>query len=147
MVKKSIAAALFVVMVAWAEMALAPMLLMHAGHVHPAREMSEHMAAYHHVMPPGRHYPCCPGISNTENTAPLEIANTSLPCQDEHHCCFRQGPLSVPAPVGAEHRFSRAIAPAEAAELSLPKAASNDFPATAVAPGPPPGLLAMVLRV
>ena len=44
MFKKSIAAALLVVMVAWAEMALAPMLAMHAGHVHPAREMPDKWA-------------------------------------------------------------------------------------------------------
>ncbi len=148
MFKKSIAAALLVVMVAWAEMALAPMLAMHAGHVHPAREMAEHvagqMAAHHHVMPAGHR--CCPGLGKTENTAPLEFAASSLPCQDEHRCCFQQGPQSVPAP--ASSRPSREIVPAEIAELSPDHDAESHLsPATAVAVGPPPGQFGMVLRV
>jgi hypothetical protein len=144
MLKKSIAVALLMVMVAWAEMALAPMVLMHALRVHPARDMSEHKAAHHHVMPAG--HPCCPGLGKTENTAPLEFAASSLPCQDEHRCCFPQGPQSVPAPVSA--RLSREIAPAEIAELSpAHDAESHVSPATTVALGPPPGLLGMVLRV
>jgi len=28
-----------------------------------------------------------------------------LPCQDEHRCCFRQGPLNVPAPLNADTDF------------------------------------------
>src|ERR1019366_5235329 len=149
MLKKSIAAALLMVMVAWAEMALAPMFLMHAGHVHAAGEMSEHVAAdhgaaHHHVMPAG--HPCCPGLGKTENTAPIEFAPGALPCQDEHRCCFQQGPQSVPAPVSS--RFAREIAPAEIAELSpAHDAESQVFPAAEVAPGPPPGQFGMVLRV
>ena len=148
MFKKSIAAALLVVMVAWVEMALAPMLAMHAGHVRPVREMAEHvagqMAAHHHVMPAG--HPCCPGLGKTENTAPLEFAASSLPCQDEHRCCFQQGPQSVPAP--ASSRLSREIVPAKIAEFSpAHDAEAHVFPATAVALGPPPGQFGMVLRV
>ena len=148
MCKKSIAAALLVVMVAWAEMALAPMLAMHALHVHPARQMAEsvagQMAAHHHVMPAG--HPCCPGLGKTENTAPLEFAAGSLPCQDEHRCCFQQGPQSMPAP--ASSRLSREIAPAEIAALSPDHDAESHLsPATAVALGPPPGQFGMVLRV
>ncbi len=145
MLKKSISVALLVVMVAWAEMALAPMLAMYAGHVHPAGAMAEAMAAHHHAMSAG--HPCCPGLSKTENTAPIEFAAGSLPCQDEHRCCFRQGPLSVPAPVSAGHRLSQEIAPTQIAELTPPLAARYASPATAVAPGPPPGLLGMILRV
>jgi hypothetical protein len=151
MLKKSIAAALLVVMVAWAEMALAPMLAMHAGHVHPAREMAEHVAshhgaAHHHAMPAG--HPCCPGLGKTENTAPIEFAASSLPCQDEHRCCFRQGPQSVPAPLTAGDKLSRDVAPSEIAELNPAyDAESHVSPATAVALGPSPGLLGMVLRV
>ncbi|MGA2203847.1 MAG: hypothetical protein ABSG40_17995 [Terriglobales bacterium] len=146
MLKKSIATALLVVMVAWAEMTLAPMFLMHAGHVHPAHEMSEHRAAHHHVMPAG--HPCCPGLSKSENAAALEFAASGLPCQDEHRCCFRQGPQSVPAPVSAGNRFSRDIAPAEIGELNPALNVVPHFsPAAAIAAGPPPGLLGMVLRV
>lgn len=67
MVKKSIAAALLVAMVAGAEMALAPVFLMHASHVHPAREVTEHMTAHHHVMPAGHR--CCPGLGEIGETA------------------------------------------------------------------------------
>lgn len=144
MLKKSIAAALLVAMVAWAEMALAPMFLMQAGHVHAARETSEHMAVHHHVMPAG--HPCCPGLGKAENTDRIEFAASSLPCQDEHRCCFQQGPQSAPAP--ASSRLSREIAPAEIAEFSpAHDAASHVSPANAVAPGPPPGQFGMVLRV
>src|SRR5208337_2693979 len=145
MVKKSIAAALLVAMVAWAEMVMAPMILMHAGHVHAAREMAEHEGAHHHAMPAG--HPCCPGFGNPENIALLEFAASGLPCQEQHRCCFRQGPQSVPAPASAGHRFSQEIASAEIAQLSLTHTESHVSPATAVALGPPPGLLGMVLRV
>ena len=145
MVKKSIAAAMLVAMVAWAEMAMAPMILMHAGHVHTAREMAEHKGTHHHVMPAG--HPCCPGLGNTENAAPLVFAASSLPCQDEHRCCFRQGPQSVPAPASAGHRLSQEVAPAETAQLSLTHTESHVSPAVAVVLGPPPSLLGMVLRV
>jgi len=148
MFKRSIAAALLMAMVAWAEMALAPMLLMHAGHVHAAGEMSEHsagqMAAHHRAMPAG--HPCCPGLGTTGNAAPIEFAASSLPCQDEHNCCFQQGPQSVPAPVSS--RLSREIAAAEIAELSPARDAESHVSAAAeVAPGPPPGQFGMVLRV
>jgi hypothetical protein len=142
--KKSIAAALLVATVAWAEMALAPMLAMVAWHVHPAREMSEQKAAHHHVMPAG--HPCCPGLGKAENTTPLELAAGGLPCKDQHRCCFRQGPQSIPAPASA--RLSQEIVPAEIAALSLAHdAESHISPATAVALSPSPDLLGMVLRV
>lgn len=145
MVKKSIAAALLMTMVVWVEMALAPMFFMHAGHVHPAREMAEHKAAHHHLMAAGHH--CCPGISKNENEDQFEFAASSMPCQDEHRCCFRQGPQNVPAPVSAGHRLSQEISPAEIAEFSPAHAESRVSPMTAVAPGSPPALLDMVLRV
>src|SRR5260370_24162064 len=99
MVEEAIAAALLVAMAAWAEMTMAPMILMHAGQVHPAREMAEHKAAHHHVMPAAHR--CCPGFRNTEDTVPLEFAASGLPCQEQHRCCFQQGPHSVPAPASA----------------------------------------------
>jgi len=145
-VKKHIAAALLVAMVGWAEMAVAPMLLMHAGHMHAALEMAEHKGAHQHVMPAG--HPCCPGLGKTGEMAALEIAAASLPCQDQHRCCFLQGPQSVPATVGARRGLSREIAAAEIAELSpAHEAESHVSVAAAAASGPPPGLLGMVLRV
>lgn len=145
MLKKSIATALLVAIMAWAEMAMAPMFLMHAGHVHPVREIAEHKGAHHHIMPAG--HPCCPGLGKTGNAAPLEFAASSLPCQDPHRCCFLPDPQSVPAPVSAGDRLSRDVAPAEIAELNPAHAAkSHVSPATAVALSPPPSLFGMVLR-
>ena len=91
MLKKSIATALLVVMVAWAEMALAPMFLMHAGHVHAAHEMSEHRAAHHHVMPAG--HPCCPGLGNPR----IRLCLCLLPAA----CLAR---ISIAAASGKGHR-------------------------------------------
>jgi len=145
MVKKSISAALLVVMVAWAEMALAPMLAMHIWHVYPAHEMAANMAAHHHVMPAG--HPCCPKIGETGNANLLEFAASSLPCQDEHRCCFLQGPQNLPVPVKAGQKLSQEIALTEIGELRSALAESHIFTAKTVALGPPPGLLDMVLRV
>jgi hypothetical protein len=149
MFRRSIAAALLMVMVAWAEMALAPMLFMHTGHVHAAREMAEPVlghtvAHHHHAMPAG--HPCCPGIGKAVSPALTEFAAGTLPCQNEHRCCFQQGPQNVPAPVNA--RVAQGIAPAVLAEISPDRdAESHVSGSTAVAPGPPPGKFGMVLRV
>jgi hypothetical protein len=145
MVKKSIAAALLVAIVAWAEIAMAPMFLMHAGYMHSAREMAEHRDTNQHVMPAG--HPCCPGLGKTGEMTPLEFAATSLPCQEQHRCCFLQGPQNPPAAASSRYRLSQEIAPAEIAQLSLAPAWSHVSLTTAVAPGLPPGLRGMVLRV
>jgi hypothetical protein len=145
MVKKSIAAVLLVVVVAWAEMAIAPMLAMHVLHVHPAREMAANMASHHDVMPAG--HPCCPKISKTENAAPLELTASALPCQDQHRCCLLQGPQNLPVPVNDGQKISQEIALAETVELNPVLAQSHISFTTTVAPGPPPGLFGMVLRV
>ncbi len=144
MQQKSIAAALLVAMVAWAEMALAPILLMHAGHVPAAREMSENMAAHHHVMPVG--HACCPGFGKTANPVALELSAGSLPCHDGHRCCFQQGPQSVPGRLNT--RLTRQITPAEVGEIDpVLDQESHLSPASGVAPASPPGLFGMVLRV
>jgi hypothetical protein len=146
MVKKSIAAALLVAMVAWAEMALAPMLAMPA-HMLPAFDSVEH--AVMHAMPAG--HACCPKISTTNNSeeqAPVEFASNRLPFQDEHRCCFRQGPQSVPAPVSAQQRLSQATASAEIAVIRLAGGSySRVLSEVQFALGPPPSTMGMVLRV
>jgi hypothetical protein len=148
MVKKSIAAALLVAMVAWAEMALAPMLAMPA-HVLPAVVSVEHAAMHSHAMPAG--HPCCPKISatnNSEEQAPVELGSSRLSYQDEHRCCFRQGPQSVPAPLSAQQRLSQATASAETTEI-MPVGGSESrlFSEIQFALGPPPSAMNMVLRV
>jgi hypothetical protein len=146
MLKKSIAAALLVVMVAWAEMAMAPMFAMHVWHTHAAGEIAEHNAAHQHAMPAG--HPCCPGFGKTGNAVPLEFAASTQPCQDRHRCCFLQGPQNVPAPVSAGRGLSPDPAPAEIAEINPPlDATSHVSPTFAIALTLPPDLLGMVLRV
>jgi hypothetical protein len=151
MLKKSFAAALLVAMMAWAEMAMAPMFVMQLWHTHAGREMSANMAARHRVM--AASHPCCPGISKpgvgkTEEVAILDFGATSPPCGDEHRCCFRQGPLNVPAPVGARTKLSQNATPAEIAALDLARDAEPHFSSpTAIALGPPPNLLGMVRRI
>jgi|SRR5271166_5235229 len=145
MVKKSIAAALLVCMVAWAEMALAPMFFMHAWHLQPSSLVAEHRAPHHGEMPAG--HPCCPKIGKTENALAIEFAANGLPCQDEHRCCFLQGSHNPPAPVSARHKSSRAIAASEFAEFRPAQPESRISAIAAVAPVPPPVVLGMVLRV
>ena len=145
MVKKSIATALLLVIAAWAEMSLALMFFMHVGHVRAVREMAEQKFGHNHVMLAG--HPCCPRINNTENASLLEIAASNRPCQEEHRCCFSQGPQNVPAPAIAGQKFSRDVAFEETAEFSPGSVESHVSPMIAVAPGPPPGLLDMVIRV
>jgi hypothetical protein len=143
MFRKSIAAVLLFGMMAWAEVVLAPMLFMHAGHVHASPAMAEH-AAHHHAMPAD--HACCPGIGKPVDRAALELAASEMPCQDEHRCCFRQGPQSVPAPVSTT--ASSEIAPAQIAEVvPAPDATSHISATILVSTGPPPGQLGMVLRV
>lgn len=134
------------VMMAWAELVLAPMLFMHGGPIHGAREMAKDVAQHEHAMPAGHHHPCCPAIGKTENVAPIEFAAGSSPCDDEHRCCFRQGPQNVPAPVTT--RVSRKVAQAEVvAAGAFHTVESYLSPAILAAAGPPPDQFGMVLRV
>jgi len=144
MVRKSIAAALLFSLMAWAEIMMAPMLAMQIGHSHqPA--MAEAMVAHHAAMPAD--HACCPRISRSEDPAPLELAATSQPCQDEHRCCFRQGPQDLPSPASTGHRFSREIVSLEVAEFRPDRDKSNFSPAIGIDPGSPPGMFSTVLRV
>jgi hypothetical protein len=146
MLKKSIAAALLVVMMAWAELALAPMLFMHGGPVHAAAEMAKHVADHEHAMPAGHHHPCCPAIGKTESVNPIEFAASSSPCDDEHRCCFRQGPQSVPGPVSS--RVPRELAQVEPVAVGPAHTVDSRLPPTLLdALGPPPDQFGMVLRV
>lgn len=146
MMKKSIAAALLMVITAWAEMALAPMLLMHGGSTHAASEMAMPVADHAHAMPAGHHHPCCPAIGKAESVAVVEFAAGSSPCDDEHRCCFRQAPQSVPAPVSS--RVSSELAEAELAAAGPEPTVESYLAATElVAAGTLPDQFGMVLRV
>ena len=145
MVRKFITGTLLVVMVAWAEMSLAPMLAMHILHARPGHEMAANMAAHHQDMPVG--HPCCPKIGRGQSAVSLQLAASSLPCQDEHRCCFLRGPQNLPAPVNAGQGPGQEVALAEAAELSALLTESHIFLAPVSTPGPPLAAFGMVLRV
>jgi len=151
MPKKAIAAVLVMVMAAWAEMALAPMLAMHAGHMRPGHEMAQDMpaphsgrdhAGHHHaeqivseqivsrqIVTRAEERPCCPGLHKMEMAEVLEVTSGRPACDDPHSCCFRQGPQSVPAPVrdGQDdwQRLARAMAPAVAVDASPVRSAAR----------------------
>ena len=120
------AAFLLVVIAAWAEMTMAPMFAMHAGHMRTGHEMAadmpasvsgHHHAGHHHTAQPQaaqvrheRHQaehqqtmakgpPCCPGLRKMDPVAALELVSGVPACDDPDSCCFRQGPQSVPARV------------------------------------------------
>jgi hypothetical protein len=155
MAKKAMASFLLVVILAWAEMTMAPMFAMHAGHMRSGHEMAVDMpaehAAHHHAkqhpaVAEGR--PCCPGLHKAQPEALLEMVSDSPACDDPHSCCFRQGPQSVPAPARDVQRLNRQVAPAEAANVNpvLPtamRAVHHSAPTLS----PPPDVFGMTLRV
>jgi len=153
MAKKAIAAVLLVTMAAWAEMAMAPMLAMHAGHMRPGHEMAADMpaeyATHHHTehaQMPG--HPCCPGLHRAEPEDVLVLRAGDPACDDPHSCCFRQGPQSVPAPVRDLQKLAREMVPAGAAivrpaVVAAERAIGNED----LAFRPPPDVFGMPLRV
>ena len=155
MAKKGIAAFLLVVIAAWAEMTMAPMFAIHAGHMRPGHEMAvdmpEHHAGHHHAehhpaMVEGR--PCCPGLHKTQPAAVLEMVSGSPACDDPHSCCFRQGPQSVPAPARDVQRLAREMAPAVVAEGSpVRRPATREALDSALALSSPPQVFGMTLRI
>src|SRR5215470_10712422 len=146
MAKKFIAAALLLTTMAWAELALAPMLLMHVWHHQAPPAMPARMASHHHHAEAATH-PCCPGLHRAV-VAPLELSASGIPCSDEHRCCFRQAPPNVPAPTGAKNDRSSDLAQAQ---IALTDFSPNLQPTTPVAASaavrPPPLISGMVLRV
>lgn len=148
MLKKAISAALVVVMMSWAEMAMAPMLAMHVWQSRPTHEMAANLAAHHHHAMSAEH-PCCPKIEakKTEDVAPVKFAVSSLPCQDQHRCCFVQGPQNVPTPVKAGQQLSQEVSLVETVELTPVPVRAHIPLDPGVAPGSPPDLLSMIFRV
>ena len=159
MAKKAIAAVLLLVIAAWAEMTMAPMLAMHAGHMLPGHEMAADMpaghSAHHHFahqnaenaqMAAGR--PCCPALHKMEPAEVLEVVSGAPACDDPHSCCFRQGPQSMPAPARDVQRLAREMTPAAAVEINPERtAAKSAIHSTALILHSPPDVFGMTLRV
>ncbi len=151
--KKAIAAVLLLTITAWAEMAMAPMLAMHAGHMHPGREMAadmpaEHAAHHHAENAQMAEHPCCPALHRAESEAALTLATGAPTCDDPHSCCFRQGPQSVPAPASKIQELAREMVPTSAAKVSpTDEASARVINNKVFAFGLPPDLFGMTFRV
>ena len=158
MAKKAIAAVLLLVITAWAEMTLAPMLAMHAGHMHPGHEAvadMPHHAGHHPAKSKqgaAAEHPCCPKVHKTEPADVLELVSGVPACDDPHSCCFRQGPQSVPAPTRDmrtdDQKLAQDMAPAAAVEpRPLPGTARHTLGHGSLALNFPPDVLGMTLRI
>lgn len=157
MAKRLTAAVMLLVIGAWAEMALAPMLLMHAAHMHPGHHMAVDTSAHasHHHAPvemaahsrcSGEHGPEHPGVEPAIEVSPL-LADSPL-CDDPHNCCFRQGPQSVPAPASDLQQLARKIAPATRLFLDPPDSNRKSFVDEGALPlRAPPNIFGVILRV
>lgn len=144
--RKLISALLLLAITAWAEIMLAPLITMPAGHTHPAHAVALHPAGHDHAMPMA--HACCPGLKTSgEATPAIELRAASLPCEDQHRCCFRQGPQGAPAPASARIWFSPEVASLQTGVLK-PELRSSSPVAIPVERGlPPPALFGTVLRI
>jgi hypothetical protein len=152
MAKKATAGILLFVIVAWAEITMAPMIAMHAGHMRPGHEMASDMppghAAHHHSQAAqSESRPCCPGLLGVEHKDGLEVVSGAPACNDLHSCCFRQGPQNIPAPARDVQQFSPELALAILDVSPLPSAAKHSIRSSSPEPSPPPDLFGMILRV
>ena len=155
MAMRATAGVLLISVSIWAEMALAPMLAMHAGHMRAGHEMAADMSAEHgahHAQPPEEmDHPCCPRTHNQTSANTLEIAAGAPLCADPHSCCFRQGPQSVPAPArepeGNDKLSKHPLAALLALTIPANKRTSREPSNCFLALSPPADAFGMTLRV
>ena len=154
------AAVLLVAIGAWAELAMAPMLAMHSGHMLPGHEMAAdmpHHAAHHahhsqheqaqHEQASAGQAPCCPGFHKTQPETALTLTSGAPACDDPHSCCFRQGPQSVPAQARDAQNLTQ-IMPAMTAEAAPARATARLSPRdSALELSPPSDVFGMTLRI
>lgn len=154
MAKKTLAAFLLLAIAAWAELAIAPMIAMRAGHMHPGHEMAVDMpgnqAAHHHAehaqaMTMSH---CCPGLYRVTPEALLELASGAPACDEHHRCCFRQGPQNMPTPAREAERMAPDSAPIQFADVSPALENRHNEPSEKNLALPTlPDVLGMTLRV
>jgi hypothetical protein len=154
MARKAIAGTLLVAIAAWAELALAPMPAMHAGHMHRGRalpvEVISQNAGHDHTAAAGsRKHACCPPpIRHTQLQGTLELVADSSGCQGSHRCCFGQGPQSVPAPASEIRPLGPQIVAATPEQGTQTSNGSDTaVPTAPVASPPDPHIFGMTLRV
>ena len=151
MAKKATAAVLLLVVTAWAEMTMAPMIAMHAGHMRPGHEMAsdmpaEHATHHHSQVAQAVARPCCPGLRKAEAADVLEVVSGAPACDDPHSCCFRPGPQSMPAPARDAQRLTPEMA-STTVEISPFPVAQRALRNNPLELRPPPDLFGMPLRV
>jgi hypothetical protein len=153
MARKAIAAMLLVAIAAWAELALAPMLAMPAGHMHRghalvAEVISQSVADGHTAAAgPAKHACCPPAIRHAEPSGTLELVADSSDCQRSHRCCFGQGPQSVPAPASETRPLGRQMVAAIPSQATQMPSSHTTAPTAPVASRPNPRTFGMTLRV
>jgi hypothetical protein len=152
MAKKATAGILLFVIVAWAEMSMAPMIAMHAGHMRAGHEMVSDMPpghpAHHHSQAAQSEWrPCCPGVHRTDQNDVLEVVSGAPACDDPHSCCFRQGPQNIPAPARDVLQFSPELALGVVNISPFPIAAEHPIRERSPELSTPPDIFGMILRV
>ena len=124
---------------------MAPLFTIHA-HLLAMQAMGTPHAEHQHGMSPV--HDCCPGFHKSADPGPsLELKADGLPCEEEHRCCFRQGPQSTPSPASDGRRPSPEIsensAQLDADLIVRPSAWSATIPVLR----PPPGTFGTVIRI
>jgi hypothetical protein len=133
--RKSIATALLFVIIAWTEMAFAPMLAMRAHHISSVAGNS----------PTASLHSCCPEVGKSEHHQGAFPAD-SISCLEDHRCCFQHGPQNVPSPVPNGSSRSQAVVALNVV-VTPPRAESTFSHSTAVSFRSLGVDLGMVLRV
>ena len=145
MAKKVTAALLLLVVGAWAQFALAPMFTMLAGYgrsAHGPAQPGSHPAAT--ALP----HSCCPGFQKAETAVPaIVFASASLPCGEDHRCCFGRAPQSAPAPPRDDPKTSFGIQVTRVATVQLTPPAIRETARLKVFAPSPPATFGMTLRI
>ncbi|MGA9529182.1 MAG: hypothetical protein WBS24_13800 [Terriglobales bacterium] len=156
--KKAIAAVMLFAIAAWAEMAMAPMLIMHTGHMRSGHEMAadrpaEHHA-HHHAAPNHAEnagmaaHACCPRLHRAEFETVVALSAGTPACDDSHSCCFRQSPQSVPSRASDAQKLVRELASSDIARANpATLAVAHVIDNTRFSLRPPPDEFSMFLRV
>lgn len=143
MVRRFIAAGLLLVVAAWAEFLLAPMLVMHAMSVAPAQELTQ--PAGHHHAGTSTH-PCCPRVHPVPVAPLIELAASGFPA-GTHRCCFQPGPQSAPTTARDGHRQSKDAELPNATAMNPPSPAFPRLSLVHDIAQSPPSTSGVILRV
>ncbi|MBI3478177.1 MAG: hypothetical protein HY010_20785 [Acidobacteria bacterium] len=146
MARRTIAVVLLFAVATWAELRLAPMIAMGAAHTHAAHATAPAMVAHHHAA--ALPHPCCPSVQTTPVVnPPVELAPAGLPCEDNHRCCFRSGPLGTPASVSDEQKTARDFHLLRTVALTSDPTTEENLPIQRVHAQSPPSTFSMTLRI